>query len=170
MIREILDSQAKLAFLVLLGMIAVIGSVLAFEHLGGYIPCSLCLKQRIAYYIAIPLGLVVMTVIATKGSPGLIRAGLIVVGLLVLSSLAIAIYHSGVEWAFWPGPAECGSGAGDGGPAASADNILNQLKFAKPPSCDVAAGRFLGLSFAGWNVVVSAIIAWMAFRAAKLSK
>ena len=49
-----------------------------------------------------------------------------------------------------------------------AKNLLDQLSFSKPPACDEAAGRFLGLSFAGWNVIVSAIIAFLAFRAAML--
>jgi disulfide bond formation protein DsbB len=75
-----------------------------------------------------------------------------------------------VEWAWWAGPSECGSGAGGSNAGTSAENLLEQLSFSKPPSCNEAAGRFLGLSFAGWNVVVSAIIAGLAFRAAKLVK
>ena len=35
-----------------------------------------------------------------------------------------------------------------------------------PPSCDEAAGRFLGLSFAGWNVLASAALAAIGYRAA----
>ena len=29
-----------------LGMAATVGGALAFEHIGGYIPCALCLMQR----------------------------------------------------------------------------------------------------------------------------
>ena len=36
----------------------------------------------------------------------------------------------------------------------------------RPPSCDEAAGRFLGLSFAGWNAVASALFAAVALRSA----
>ena len=28
---------------------------LAFEHIGGYVPCPLCLEQRYAYYAGVPL-------------------------------------------------------------------------------------------------------------------
>jgi disulfide bond formation protein DsbB len=43
-----------------LGMAFTVGSALAFEHIGGYIPCALCLLQRDPYYYAIPLGAVAM--------------------------------------------------------------------------------------------------------------
>jgi disulfide bond formation protein DsbB len=151
-------------------MIAVIASVLAFEHLGGYIPCALCLKQRLPYYAAIPVGLIAVVAIQLKGPEYLVRGALAIAGLLVMVSLALAVYHSGVEWAWWQGPSECAAAGGSGGVTMSADNLLSQLSSSKPPSCDEAAGRFLGLSFAGWNVVVSAGIAMMAFRAAMLAK
>ena len=35
-----------------------------------------------------------------------------------------------------------------------------------PPSCDKAALRVLGLSFAGWNAIASLILAVVAFRGA----
>jgi len=34
------------AALLAVGMAAVVGSALGFEHIGGYIPCKLCLEQR----------------------------------------------------------------------------------------------------------------------------
>jgi disulfide bond formation protein DsbB len=170
MVRDILNSQTKLSVLVLIGMIAVIASVLAFEHLGGYIPCALCLKQRLPYYAGIPVALIAVIAIQLKAPNYLARGALAVAGLLVMASLVLAVYHSGVEWAWWPGPSECGAGGDGGGATTSAENLLNQLSFSKPPACDEAAGRFVGLSFAGWNVVVSAVIASMAFRAALLAQ
>lgn len=170
MITGIFNSQAKLGVLIFLGTIAVIASVLAFEHLGGYIPCALCLKQRIPYYYGIPVAFIAMLAANLKWSPLFTRILFVATGLLVLWSLALAAYHSGVEWAWWAGPSECAATDSGGGVTSSADNLLSQLQFSKPPSCNEAAGRFLGLSFAGWNVIVSAIIAIMAFRAAFLSR
>jgi disulfide bond formation protein DsbB len=40
--------------LVLVGAAATILTALAFEHLGGYAPCPLCLEERYAYYFAVP--------------------------------------------------------------------------------------------------------------------
>ncbi len=168
-VRGILNSQIKLVLLVFLGMILVISSALAFEHLGGYIPCALCLKQRVPYYTGIPVALFALVAISLNWPSLLVRAALVIAGLLLLWSLVLAVYHSGVEWHWWPGPSECGSAANDDGAVISAENLLGQLSFSKPPACDEAAIRILGLSFAGWNVVVSAGIALLAFRAAMLS-
>ena len=55
----------------------------------------------------------------------------------------------------------CGSGVRSAG-----HNLLGDLTRVKPPSCDEAAGRFLGLSFAGWNVVAALILTAIAFKGA----
>lgn len=169
MLRGVLNSQLKLGMLVFVGMVAVIASVLAFEHLGGYIPCALCLKQRVPYYIGIPVAFLALMAVYWHWPRLVIRAAFAITGLLVMWSLVLAAYHSGVEWAWWAGPSECAATGGDSDVKASAENLLSQLSFSKPPSCNEAAGRFLGLSFAGWNVIVSAGIAFMAFRAAMMS-
>jgi disulfide bond formation protein DsbB len=44
--------------------------------------------------------------------------------------------------------------------------VLDAIDAYVPPACDKAALRVLGLSFAGWNVVASLILAIVAFRAA----
>lgn len=168
-IGDILNSRLKLAGLVFVGMVSVIASVLAFEHLGGYIPCALCLKQRIPYYIGIPVAFLALIAVYWRWPQIVIRGAFVITGLLVMWTLILAAYHSGVEWAWWAGPTECGVTGGDSDVKASAENLLSQLSFSKPPSCDQAAGRFLGLSFAGWNVVVSAGIAFLAFRAAMIT-
>jgi len=77
--------------------------------------------------------------------------------------LVMAVYHSGVEWKFWPGPKDCSAAALSATKTAS--SLLDNLN-AHPPACDTAAGRFLGLSFAGWNAVASLILAAVAYVAA----
>ena len=39
-------SRTQIATFLALAMAAVVGAALAFEHIGGYIPCKLCLEQR----------------------------------------------------------------------------------------------------------------------------
>jgi disulfide bond formation protein DsbB len=52
-------NQMRMAMLVSLGMIAVIATVLGFQHIGGYVPCELCYLQREPYYyIAMPAAFV----------------------------------------------------------------------------------------------------------------
>ncbi len=146
-----------------LGMAATVGAALGFEHLGGYIPCALCLGQRIPYYVGIPV-MAAAALSAGFGGPSWLTRGLIAAGgLLMLWGLYLGVHHAGVEWGWWQGPADCGVVApvDTGGQSA-----LDALDAFVPPSCDVASGRFLGLSFAGWNVVASAVLATAALTVA----
>lgn len=159
------NSSRGLTGLVLAGaMTAVVGSALAFEHIGGYIPCALCLTQRTPYYIGIPLMLLAATVALMKGPAWISRGLLALGGLLMLYGMGLGIYHAGVEWHWWEGPASCATSAG--GLTTDAGSLLGDLSSKKPPSCDAAALRVLGLSFAGWNVLASAALAALAIRGA----
>ena len=155
-------NQQITALLAFLGMIAVIATVLGFEHIGGYTPCKLCLGQREPYYMAIPLaGLALAS--AFFRWPACVTRGLLAIGgLLMVYAMVLGIQHAGIEWGWWEGTGDCGGG----GTVNDAGSLLDSLGTVKPPSCDEAAGRFLGLSFAGWNVVVSLILAVIAFRGA----
>lgn len=137
------------------GMAATVGSALAFEHIGGYIPCKLCLEQRLPYYIGAPL-MAVAAGLAWSGQARLSRGLIAIGGLLMAWGLVLAIYHSGVEWHFWEGPGDCGAVAGSA--ADSGKSVLDMLNDVVPPSCDEAAGRFLGLSFANANVLTSLVL------------
>lgn len=157
--------QLTLSLLVLGGMIAVIAAVLGFQHIGGYIPCKLCLEQRQPYYAGMPV-MAIAAFSAWRGWPPVVTRTLLAIGgLLLLTSMALAIYHSGVEWRWWAGPADCGATAGN--ISSDVNDLLGDLT-TRPPACDEAAGRFLGLSFAGWNVLASAALAALAFRAAMM--
>jgi disulfide bond formation protein DsbB len=151
--------QAALA--VALGAAATIGGALVFEHVLGYVPCKLCLMQRNPYYIAIPLGLV-----AALLPPPWARIGLWLLALVFVVSAGLGAYHSGVEWGFFAGPSDCGGGSGAG--AGNVGDFLNQLQSTRVVSCSEAAWRFLGLSLAGWNVLIS--LGLTAFAAAAAAR
>ena len=146
-----------------LGMAVTVGTALGFQHIGGYIPCKLCLEQRIPYYVGIPVMLLALVSSALR-LPPIVTRGLLLAGALLMTwGLWLGVFHSGVEWGFWPGPTDCGVVAA---PEGGAGNLLDQLDAVIPPSCDQAAGRFLGLSFAGWNVVASLALAAIGYVAA----
>lgn len=145
-------------------MAVVVGTALGFEHIGGYIPCALCLEQRTPYYLGVPV-MVIAAICAAMKAPAIVTRGLFVVGgALMIYGAGLGVYHSGVEWGWWEGPAGCGGGAG--GLTSDASNLLNDLNAIKPPACNEAALRVLGLSFAGWNVVASVLIALSCLRSA----
>jgi disulfide bond formation protein DsbB len=144
------------------GMAVTVGTALGFQHIGGFIPCKLCLEQRIPYYVGVPVMLLALVSSVLK-LPPLVTRGLLLVGALLMTwGIWLGVYHSGVEWGFWPGPTDCGAVA----PSSGGGSLLDQLDAVVPPSCDQAAGRFLGLSFAGWNVVASVILAAISYTAA----
>lgn len=147
-----------------LGMAAVVGSALAFEHIGGYIPCKLCLGQRIPYYIGAPLMALAFVSSTLKWPTWLTRALLLAGGLIMVWSLYLGVRHSGVEWGWWAGPTDCG--AVDAPADTGGKGVLDALDAFVPPSCDKAALRILGLSFAGWNALASLFLAAIAFRGA----
>lgn len=156
--------QTRTALFLAFAMAFVVGSALAFEHIGGYIPCALCLTQRLPYYVGAPL-MLLAALSAARGFPPLLTRGLLLVGGLLMSyGLVLGVYHSGVEWHWWEGPSSCATAAQ--GVTTDAGNLLGEINSKKPPSCDKAALRVLGLSFAGWNVLASIALAAAAFRAA----
>ena len=124
-------------------------------------PCPLCLEQRYAYYLLIPLGALTALTAARNGPQAVLLAGLAILGLAALGNAGLATYHAGVEWHFWQGPTEC---TGPVGNLGSAGNLLERLDTVKVVRCDEVQWKFLGLSLAGYNVLISlamaAIAAW----------
>ena len=158
MTRSALPPASRLAaVLVLLGAAATIAGALVFEHGFGLVPCKLCLVQRNPYYLGIPLAAV--TAVLPAGAR-LARIGLALLALVFLVSAGLGAYHAGVEWGFWAGPSDCGGGTGTA--PAGVNDFLNSLQNVRPVSCTEAAWRFLGLSLAGWNVLISLALAGVA--------
>jgi disulfide bond formation protein DsbB len=147
-----------------LGMAATVGGALAFEHIGGYIPCALCLMQRTPYYWGIPIGILAIVTSVVKLPVWLTRSLLSIIGILMLVGAGLGVYHAGVEWHFWEGPATCATTAS--GVSSNVGDLLGDLDSKHGPSCTDAALRVLGLSFAGWNVIASLILAAIALRSA----
>ncbi|MBI1868623.1 MAG: disulfide bond formation protein B [Methylocystis sp.] len=132
-----------------------------FEAL-GYLPCELCLAQRIPYYVGIPLALLA-ALVAHRGAERLARAGLAALALLFVAGAALALYHSGVELKLWQGPSDC---AGTLAKARSAEDFMDQLRHVKVARCDEPALWVLGLTLSNWNVAISFALAALAGRAA----
>lgn len=129
---------------------AMLATAHVFERF-GYQPCLLCLRQREVYWIALPLALA--GVVLLRRGDDQSRVMPLLLAAVFLTGFAVAGYHAGVEWKWWPAPSTCGGG---GGPA-DANGIAAMMGGAriKMVLCDKAAWRMLGLSMAGWNALVS---------------
>lgn len=142
----------------------VILAALGFEHLGGYVPCPLCLMQRYAYYAAIPMLFIAMALVSEM--PRLAGLIFLAVALAFLANAGLGVYHAGAEWKFWPGPDTCGTAQVL---PTSPSDLLSGLTSQTVVRCDEAAWRFAGVSLAGWNVIASMIAFTGALKAAFLS-
>ncbi|MGA8616791.1 MAG: disulfide bond formation protein B [Xanthobacteraceae bacterium] len=130
-----------------------------FQFVLHYQPCHLCLIQRVPYYIVIPLSLVLAIAARANAPRLLIAAGLVALLIAALISAALGAYHAGIEWGFWPGPSDCT------GPLInlnSGGSLLDQLNTIHVVPCDKAAWRLLGISLAGYNVLISLALAAIA--------
>jgi disulfide bond formation protein DsbB len=148
---------AALAILVIAA--ATIAGAWFFQLVLEILPCPMCLEQRYAYYAIIPLAALVAFG-AARGVPrAVLVAGLVVIGLAALGNAAFGTYHAGVEWQFWQGPTDC---TGPVGNLGSAGNLLERLDTVKVIRCDEVQWRFLGLSLAGYNALISLLMAAVA--------
>lgn len=156
--RELLRKNPLLVAAAAVTVLAVlvISGALVFEHVLKYEPCELCYLQRKPWYFAASFGLL-LTFFASKGERGLVRYGLLVLALVMLVSSGLGVWHAGIEWKFWPGPASC-TGASPLDLTAGLPDLNRRVVL-----CDEAPLRILGLSFAGWNAVVSLFAALVAF-------
>src|SRR5262245_46764813 len=148
-----INQRNALMIIYIVCLLTIIGAFLF--QLAGYAPCPLCLKQRWAYYLVIPLSLVFAGV--SRSSPGIARWGLLLIALILIANGVLGIYHAGAEWKFWPGPDTCGGALGEGLPNLTNEPVVR---------CDEAAIRILGLSLAGWNAVICAALAAVALTGA----
>jgi disulfide bond formation protein DsbB len=122
-------------------------------------PCPLCLEQRYAYYLAVPLGALTAFAAARHAPRHLLMAAFVILLVAALANAYLGGYHAGVEWKFWPGPTDCSGPILD---LSKAGNLLQQLDTVKVIRCDEVQWRFLGLSLAGYNVLISLAMAAIA--------
>ena len=158
--------SASLAILLIAA--ATLAGAWFFQLVLGIVPCPLCLEQRYAYYFAVPFAALVAFA-AARGVPrGVVLAGLAILALAALGNAVLGGYHAGVEWGFWKGPTDC---SGTGFNVGNARNLLESLDKVKVVRCDEVQFRFLGISLAGYNVLISLLMAavalWGMARTAK---
>lgn len=136
-----------------------LGGALAIEHIGGIAPCPLCLDQRIVYYAAVPLGLLAFAFAPYRRNWS--RAVLLILAAAFLFNAVFGVYHSGIEWGWWPGPDAC-SGAST--IARTPQDLLKSLSKTQVIRCDEAALRIFGISLAGYSAAISAMLAALAIH------
>ena len=130
-----------------------------FQYVLGYPPCPLCLEQRNAYYVGVPLAALLCLGASYGASNKVMIAGFAVIAAVMFWNTGLSVYHAGVEWKFWAGPNDCSGPIDNFGPAG---NLLKQLQDIRIVRCDEAAWRFLGISLAGYDALISLFLAAVA--------
>lgn len=148
------SSSERAALVVLFVSAATLGGAWVFEYGLGYEPCPLCLEQRWPYYFGIPLAFMAYLALAS-GQPRPAAIGLAGFAVLFAYGTGLGAYHSGIEWGWWTGPADC---APSTGLETDASRLMESFSTSRPPSCTDAAWRFAGLSLAGYNAIISAAL------------
>lgn len=161
-------TQTRLSALLFVLMTATILTALGFQYIGHFLPCKLCLDERIAYYICIPLLALCFLLSYMQAPSALIRFIFILIFALTFYNFCLSIYHAGAEYKFWQGPNDCStSNLIINNNAAT---LLSNLNNSRPVSCSDAPFYFLGLSMAGMNAIVSLFYAFFAFLGAFITK
>jgi disulfide bond formation protein DsbB len=163
------EPAAAAAIAVFVLSFATLAGAWFFEYVLKLAPCPLCLMQRIPYHVIIPLSLLLAIAALVRAPRNLLLVGFAVIAIAAACSVVLGIYHAGVEWHWWAGPADCSGPLTD---LRTGGSLLDQLHAVHVVRCDEAAWRFLGLSLAGYNVLISlalAIIAGFGLAATQLT-
>ena len=142
-------SPAAVARLIaLLLPLALLGGALGSQYLGGLHPCEMCIWQRWPHAAAIVLAALAFTAPANSATS---RSLTLLAALAISVSGCIGVYHAGVEAKIFEGLTQC-TATGRG--LSNAD-LLKQITHASFVRCDEVQFRFLGISMAGWNAILS---------------
>lgn len=137
-----------------LGSAAILAGAFAFEILGNYPPCPLCIEQRWAHVYVMLAGLIAYAGLRflKPASAWIDRAATGLIALLFGHSAWIAGYHAGGEYKLWPLNCQATDVSG-----VTVEDLLAALN--TPTNvvlCDEPAWTLLGVSMAGYNTLFSA--------------
>ena len=140
-----LKAEFYFKIIFLFSFIALI-SAFFIEYVLGHQPCSLCLIERIPYGLSI---IILMGILLIKKNQKFL------VLLLILTfafSLAISLYHFGIEQNFFQESSVCGVKSLT--ESITKEDLLKQLS-EKTISCKDVTFRIFGLSLTSINIVIS---------------
>lgn len=154
-LRETTISQV--GWLLFGASIATLGGAYFFQFVLDLAPCEMCLWQRPPYWTAMLLGVLAATAHHVRPLPHKFNRAMLFLAAIVLAiGAGIAFYHAGVEQKWWDGPAGC---SGVASLPDSFKDFQSGLTTAKVVRCDEIPWSFLGLSLAGYNVIISLVLA-----------
>jgi disulfide bond formation protein DsbB len=142
------DPAAAARLIALLLPLALLLGAFGSQYFGGLYPCEMCWWQRYAHMAAMVPALLAFTAPAASARA---RTLTLLAALAIAVSGAIGVYHAGVEAKIFEGFTQCTALSKSGSTA----ELLKQITHAPLIRCDEVQFRFLGITLAGWNAILS---------------
>ena len=128
------------------------------QYVLGHKPCNLCIIERIPYIAAI----ILISLIFIINKYEKIISSLILT--FFIFGTVVSFYHFGIEQGFFSESIVCDLGNSQ---PLNKEELLNQLKKADIVSCNDVTFRFLGLSLATINTIISFILSGIMIKVIK---
>ena len=128
------------------------------QYVLGHKPCNLCIIERVPYIAAI----ILISLIFILNKYQKIISSLVLI--FFIFGAVISFYHFGIEQGFFSESLVCDLGINQ---PLNKEELLNQLKKTEIVSCKDVTFRFLGLSLATINTVISLILSGIIIRVIK---
>ena len=128
------------------------------QYVLGHKPCNLCIIERIPYIAAI----ILISLIFILNRYQKIISSLILI--FFIFGAVVSFYHFGIEQGFFSESLVCDLGNSQ---PLNKEDLLNQLKKTEIVSCKDVTFRFLGLSLATINTVISSILSGIMIKVIK---
>ena len=128
------------------------------QYVLGHKPCNLCIIERIPYIAAI----ILISLIFILNRYQKIISSLILI--FFIFGAVVSFYHFGIEQGFFSESLVCNLGNSQ---PLNKEDLLNQLKKTEIVSCKDVTFRFLGLSLATINTVISLILSGIMIKVIK---
>ena len=119
------------------------------QYVLGHKPCNLCIIERIPYIASI----ILISLIFILNKYHRIISSLLLI-FFVFGAL-VSFYHFGIEQGFFSESLVCDLGLNQ---PLNKEKLLNQLKEKEIVSCKDVTFRFLGLSLATINTIISIVL------------
>ena len=128
------------------------------QYVLGHKPCNLCIIERIPYIAAI----ILISLIFILNSYNKIISSLILI--FFIFGAVVSFYHFGIEQGFFSESLVCDLSNSQ---PLNKEELLNQLKKTEIVSCKDVTFRFLGLSLATINTIISIILSGIMIKVIK---
>ncbi len=139
---------------------AAAAAILATVHIleaYGWVPCELCLRQRIPYWIGAAIALAAAVAALPRLNLAFISSLLMAAtAITFLVGVGLAVQHIGVEHHWWMSTCSGGSSK------TSVTDMLSSIGKGPIVPCDERRPFLFGLTLTNYNFIVSAILAALA--------